>query len=102
MVTEFLWPIIVGGALWYFRKEIRTLLASRTFKLGTQGIEVGALPPQQSPTEAQKGEHGLAPTTVTASGDARAAGDARGSALQTASSTLPAFRDFMTEFEQRI
>jgi hypothetical protein len=95
LIIGLSWPILLAWALWFFREQIKTVLVNRTIKVRPGVLEVG-LPQQQPPTEAQK-EPGLAPKSDLATGEARG-----GVALQPASSTLPAFRDFLTEVEQRL
>jgi hypothetical protein len=97
LVSAVAWPILLISVLWIFREQIRTLIVSRTFKFGPQGIEV-AVPQQPSgETESQKLEHGLAPMSSPAR-----AGSREVAANPSAAYSLPSFREFVTEVEQRV
>jgi hypothetical protein len=69
LVVGIAWPLVIGAALYLYRVPISALIASisnRSFKVGTQGLEL-SIPPQQAIADTPATQHqGLPPSILPA------------------------------------
>jgi hypothetical protein len=90
LLNGLAWPIIVGGALWWFRGPITTVMSARQIKLGPQGLELNILSQQLS--EGQKTDQGLVP---------KSSPEVSAEQSPVAKLYAPAYHDLMEETRQK-